>query len=194
MIPSESSLPGSGVTPPPPPHRPPGRVIKQICNLNHHNPSVGAQLTEDILLLGFSDIENEGTSNPPNYVFTITFSKTPGGMGLQATQFTQQNFTAGVAATRSLLPVSSPLTPLDTIVSAFSLNTPYSRSTTHTSGSSACSLLSPQVILDGVSYPTPRSPHSQDYTFSAAPSFPIEFPLCSLFCGVCMYERFAVPR
>ena len=47
-------------------------------------------------------------------------------------EFTQQNLTAGVAATRSLLPVSSPLTPLDTIVSAFPLSTPYGRTIAYT--------------------------------------------------------------
>ena len=47
-------------------------------------------------------------------------------------ELTQQNLTAGVAATRSLLPVSSPLTPLDTIASAFSLSTPYGRTIAYT--------------------------------------------------------------
>jgi long-chain acyl-CoA synthetase len=80
-----------------------------------------------------------------NHVFTIAFSKTPGGMALQAVQFTQQNLTAGVAATRSLLPVSSPLTPLDTIVSAFSLSTPYGRTTAYT------------AIYEGTSFATLNS-------------------------------------
>ena len=47
-------------------------------------------------------------------------------------ELTQQNLTAGVAATRSLLPVSSPPTPLDTVASAFSLNTPYGRTIAYT--------------------------------------------------------------
>ena len=47
-------------------------------------------------------------------------------------EFTQQNLTAGVAATRSLLSVSSPLTPLDTIISAFSLSTPHGRTIAYT--------------------------------------------------------------
>jgi long-chain acyl-CoA synthetase len=47
-------------------------------------------------------------------------------------QLTHQNFTAGVAATRSLVPVSNALSPLDTIVSAHSLSTPYGRTIAYT--------------------------------------------------------------
>lgn len=71
-------------------------------------------------------------SSDVDHVFTIAFSKTPSGADFRAAEFTQQNLTAGVATTRSLLPVSSPLTPLDTIVSAFSLSTPYGRSIAYT--------------------------------------------------------------
>ena len=71
-------------------------------------------------------------SSDADHVFTIAFSKTPSGADFQAAEFTQQNLTAGVATTRSLLPVSSPLTPLDTIVSAFSLSTPYGRTIAYT--------------------------------------------------------------
>ena len=49
-----------------------------------------------------------------------------------AVQLTHQNLTAGVAATRALLPPSSALSPLDTIVSAFSLSTPYGRAVAYT--------------------------------------------------------------
>lgn len=64
-------------------------------------------------------------------------------------QFTQQNLTAGVAATRSLLPISSPLTPQDTIVSAFSLSTPYGRTIAYTSlyeGTSLATLNSARIF------------------------------------------------
>ena len=64
-------------------------------------------------------------------------------------QFTQQNLTAGVAATRSLLPVASPLTPLDTILSAFSLSTPYGRTIAYTAvyeGTSLATLKSTRIF------------------------------------------------
>ena len=64
-------------------------------------------------------------------------------------QFTQQNLTAGVAATRSLLPVASPLTPLDTILSAFSLSTPYGRTIAYTAvyeGTSLATLNSARIF------------------------------------------------
>ena len=80
-----------------------------------------------------------------HHVFTLAFSRTPSGAGLQVVQFTQQNLTAGVAATRALLPVSFPLTPLDTIVSAFSLSTPYGRAIAYT------------AIYEGTSFATLNS-------------------------------------
>lgn len=120
-------------------------IVEQIYDLNKHSHttvvivgdpgSIGAKLANEINLIQFSDIEKEGGSNPadlspptdPNHVFTIAFSKTPNKVGTRAVEFTQQNLTSGIAAIRSLLPVSSPFTPLDTVVSAFSLSTPYGR-------------------------------------------------------------------
>ena len=64
-------------------------------------------------------------------------------------QFSQQNLTAGVAATRALLPISSPLTPLDTVVSAFSLSTPYGRTIAYTAvyeGTSFATLNSARIF------------------------------------------------
>lgn len=65
-------------------------------------------------------------------------------------EFTQQNLTAGVTATRSLLPVSSPLTPLDTIVSAFSLSIPHGRTIAYTAlyeGTSLATLNSARTFI-----------------------------------------------
>ena len=66
-----------------------------------------------------------------NDVFTISFFETPTG-GLDGVQLTHQNLTAGVAATRALLPTSSALSPLDTIVSAYPLSSPYGRAVAYT--------------------------------------------------------------
>lgn len=142
-------------------------IVEQIYDLNRHNHTtvivvgdlggVGTSLAKEMDIIKFSDIEKDGSSNPAglsppndvNHVFTVAFSKTPSGTGFQAAQFTQQNLTAGVASTRSLLPVSSPPTPLDTIVSAFSLSTPYGRTIAYTAvyeGASLATLNSTRIF------------------------------------------------
>jgi long-chain acyl-CoA synthetase len=72
---------------------------------------------------------------------------------LQVAQLTHENMTAGVAATRSLLPISHALSPLDTIVSAFSLSTAYGRVIAYTAiyeGASFATLPSSKTYhLDG---------------------------------------------
>lgn len=45
---------------------------------------------------------------------------------------THENLTAGVAAVRALLPASHVFSPLDTIVSAYSMNTAYGRAVAYT--------------------------------------------------------------
>ena len=82
--------------------------------------------------VGSTLFDEANHSSDVDHVFTIAFSENPSGADFRAAEFTQQNLTAGVATTRSLLPVSSPLTPLDTIVSAFSLSTPYGRTIAYT--------------------------------------------------------------
>lgn len=47
-------------------------------------------------------------------------------------QLTHQNLTAGVAATRALMPPSSAMSPLDTILSAYPLSSPYGRAVAYT--------------------------------------------------------------
>lgn len=67
----------------------------------------------------------------PDTVFTVSFFEDNTGK-LQAAQLTHQNLTAGVTATRALLPLSNPMSPLDTIVSAHSLSTTFGRSIAYT--------------------------------------------------------------
>lgn len=64
-------------------------------------------------------------------VYSVSYFTNEAGQ-LQAAQLTHENMTAGVAATRSLLPVSHALSPLDTLVSAFSLSTAYGRTIAYT--------------------------------------------------------------
>lgn len=92
-----------------------------------------------VRILHWDDIEREGASiaktalpvPDPNDVVTVSFFETSFGE-LDGVQLTHQNLTAGVAATRALLPVSNALSPLDTILSAYSLGTPYGRTVAYT--------------------------------------------------------------
>lgn len=67
----------------------------------------------------------------PNDVFTVSFYQDPQGE-IQAAQLTHLNITAGVTATRSLLPLSTPMSALDTLVSAHSLSTAFGRTIAYT--------------------------------------------------------------
>ncbi|TBU47951.1 acetyl-CoA synthetase-like protein [Dichomitus squalens] len=101
----------------------------------------GAKLPKlnNVKILRWDDIETEGaaaTKSPlpvpdPNDVYSVSFFATPSG-DLEGVQLTHLNLTAGVAATRALLPPSSAMSPLDTIVSAFPLSTPYGRAVAYT--------------------------------------------------------------
>ncbi len=64
---------------------------------------------------------------------------------MQGAQLTHENITAGVAATRALLPASHALSPLDTIVSAHSLSTAFGRAIAYT------------AIFEGTSFATLQS-------------------------------------
>jgi len=67
----------------------------------------------------------------PSDVFTISFYENENGE-LRGARFTHENLTAGVAATRALLPTPNPITPLDTIVSAHPLGTAFGRAIAYT--------------------------------------------------------------
>ncbi|RPD65968.1 acetyl-CoA synthetase-like protein [Lentinus tigrinus ALCF2SS1-7] len=90
-------------------------------------------------ILHWDDIERQGAAldksvlpaPEPSDVFTVSFFETPSG-GHDGVQLTHENMTAGVAATRALVPPSSALSPLDTIVSTYSLSTPYGRAIAYT--------------------------------------------------------------
>ena len=78
---------------------------------------------------------------------------------VQAAHFTHQNVTAGVTAIRALLPPSTHLSALDTIVSAHSLSTAFGRSVAYTAlyeGTSFATLESSKLFQSdlGMSYDT----------------------------------------
>jgi long-chain acyl-CoA synthetase len=83
-------------------------------------------------------------SQDPSDVFTVSFFESEPGH-VQGVQFTHENMTAGVAATRALLPLSHALSSLDTIVSAHPLSTPYGRAIAYT------------AIFEGTSFATLQS-------------------------------------
>ncbi len=51
---------------------------------------------------------------------------------LRGTQLTHENLTAGVTATRALLPLSGAISPLDTIASSHSLSSAFGRAVAYT--------------------------------------------------------------
>jgi long-chain acyl-CoA synthetase len=77
-------------------------------------------------------------------VFTVSFFESQSGL-IQGAQLTHENMTAGVSATRALLPLSHALSSLDTIVSAHPLSTPYGRAIAYT------------AIFEGTSFATMES-------------------------------------
>ncbi|KAI0781105.1 acetyl-CoA synthetase-like protein [Trametes elegans] len=110
----------------------------------------------NVRLLKWDDVEREGAHAEklplpipnPNQVFSVAFYETPSG-ALEGVQLTHQNLTAGVAATRALMPPSSALSPLDTILSAYPLGTPYGRTIAYTAlfeGTSFVTLESSKLI------------------------------------------------
>ncbi|KAH7916000.1 hypothetical protein BJ138DRAFT_763261 [Hygrophoropsis aurantiaca] len=76
-------------------------------------------------------LDAEGTLTGPSEPITVAFYELPTGE-LQGVQFSSENFTAGVTATRALFPPSNSLSSLDTIVSAHSLSTPFGRAVAYT--------------------------------------------------------------
>ncbi|KAH7107449.1 acetyl-CoA synthetase-like protein [Auriculariales sp. MPI-PUGE-AT-0066] len=85
-------------------------------------------------LLSWQDVEARGRQNASEPVqvesstlLSICFHRAANNE-IQATQFTHENFTAGVVATHFLLPYQNALSPKDSVVSAFPLATPFGRS------------------------------------------------------------------
>ncbi|KAF9821700.1 hypothetical protein IEO21_00546 [Rhodonia placenta] len=112
--------------------------------------------TGQISIVKWEEVERRGTqgsrlpfSTPdPQDVFSVTFSSSLSGR-LQAVQLTHENLTAGVAATRNLLPLSSAMSTLDTIVSAFPMSSPYGRAVAYTAvyeGTSFATLSSTELM------------------------------------------------
>jgi len=98
-----------------------------------------AESLHQIKLLRWDDVEREGARGDkvtfqdprPEDVFSVSFFTSQSGE-LQGAQLTHENLTAGVAAIRALVPLSGAMSQLDTLVSAFPLNTPYGRAVAYT--------------------------------------------------------------
>ncbi|KAH9951269.1 acetyl-CoA synthetase-like protein [Amylocystis lapponica] len=152
-------------------------VVIVVGDFDHTKIAYSGQ----IKLLLWEDLERSGaqaeglpiaTPNPRD-VFSVSFFSSPSGE-LQGTQLTHENLTAGVAAVRSLLPLSSAMSPLDTIVSAFPLNTPYGRAVAYTAiyeGTSFVTLASTKLI------PSEGTTYTADLTdLHTLQAFPIPSP------------------
>lgn len=123
-------------------------VLELIYDSNehqHHTVIVAGELTNAVAksarsarVIAWTEVEAAGSNDTvetappaPDDVFTVSFSKSASG-SLEGVQFTHENFTAAVAAVRTLFPPSNGLSSLDTIVSAHSLSTPFGRSIAYT--------------------------------------------------------------
>ncbi|KZT28514.1 acetyl-CoA synthetase-like protein [Neolentinus lepideus HHB14362 ss-1] len=112
----------------------------------------GPKMLSGVRVLKWEDIEKNGRDTEtiisaapdPNDIFTVSFFSSRAGE-LRGAQLTHQNLTAGVAAVRVLLPLSSAVSPLDTVVSAHSMNTAYGRS------------LAYMAVFEGTSFATLNS-------------------------------------
>ncbi|KAI0670544.1 acetyl-CoA synthetase-like protein [Trametes maxima] len=125
------------------------RLLELIYDWNesgHHTIVVVGDISglklprlDNVRIVDWDTVEREGASADkpvlpvpdPNEVFTVSFYETPSG-GFDGVQLTHQNLTAGVAATRALMPPSSAISPLDTIVSAYPLGSPCGRTIAYT--------------------------------------------------------------
>lgn len=86
----------------------------------------------------------------PSDVYTTSFFATKDGQ-VHGAELTHENFTAGVAAVRALLPLSNTISPLDTIVSSHSLSTAYGRAIAYTAiyeGTSFATLDSSKIYVE----------------------------------------------
>ncbi|KAI0270785.1 acetyl-CoA synthetase-like protein [Russula aff. rugulosa BPL654] len=136
-------------------------LIYELNEFGNQFVIVVGELDEN--LARWADLEAQGKEAPlitspapgPDDVFTISFYQDTNEV--QAARFTHQNVTSGVTAIRALLPPATPLSALDTIVSAHSLSTAFGRSVAYTAlyeGSSFATLESAKLFqLDqGINY------------------------------------------
>ncbi|KAN0115953.1 acetyl-CoA synthetase-like protein [Russula decolorans] len=145
-------------------------LIYELNEYGHHFVIVVGETDENVLstatqhvkLARWADLEAQGKEAPlitspapgPDDVFTTSFYRDTNDE-VRAAHFTHQNVTSGVTAVRALLPPATPLSALDTIVSAHSLSTAFGRSVAYTAlyeGSSFATLESSKLFqLDLVS-------------------------------------------
>ncbi|TFY55151.1 hypothetical protein EVJ58_g8424, partial [Rhodofomes roseus] len=143
---------------------------------------------QHVQLLNWEDVQSVGSAQAklpfatqnPRDVVTVAFHANALGE-LEGTQLTHENLTAGVAATRNLLPLSSAISSLDTIISAFSLSTPYGRAVAYTAiyeGTSFATLDSTRLITGPPTTPldAPYSPASLLADLRSVTNYPIPSP------------------
>ncbi|GBE82392.1 acetyl-CoA synthetase-like protein [Sparassis crispa] len=150
-----------------------------IIVVGNFDNSVAASVGH-VRLLRWESVEREGAQGDklilpdlhPQDIFSVSFFEGLSGE-LEGTQLTHENLTAGVASVRALLPLSSAMSPLDTLISAFPLNTPYGRAVAYTAiyeGTSFATLDSTKLISSGGAAATALA------DLASANSFPIPSP------------------
>ncbi|KAL0947122.1 hypothetical protein HGRIS_013254 [Hohenbuehelia grisea] len=129
-----------------------------IIVVGEPSPKTLASVASQVRLITWSDIERDGTRvdkiytapPKPSDVFTVSFFENK-STGLQGAELTHENFTAGTAAIRALLPLANAISPLDTIVSGHSLSTAYGRAIAYTAlyeGTSFATLTSTKMFVE----------------------------------------------
>ncbi|KAF9036762.1 hypothetical protein BJ165DRAFT_1505745 [Panaeolus papilionaceus] len=140
-----------------------------------------ASVASNIKVLDFAEVEREGfksqkilsTLPKPEDVFTTCFYQTPSGQ-VQGVQLTHDNVTAGVCAVRALFPVSASLSPLDTLVSAFPISSPYGRSIAYTAIFEGCNFAN--VPSSELYHSDERDVKAEDLNTLATRKYPIPAP------------------
>jgi long-chain acyl-CoA synthetase len=146
-------------------------LIHDSVEGEHHTVIYVGELKTDIKssnvkVISWEQLEREGAEGEPlpevpkspNATFSVSFF-TSLDHKLECAHITHQNITAGVAAARTLLPLTSQLSPLDTLVSAHSLSTAYGRAVAYT------------AIYEGTSFATTDSTKIVHATETVPPAF-----------------------
>ncbi|KZP20846.1 acetyl-CoA synthetase-like protein [Athelia psychrophila] len=152
-----------------------------VIVVGDYDTNVAAKAGASIRVIKWTDVEAEGAKGEavtspapkPDDIYTVSFFTAENGQ-MQGANLSHRNFTAGVAATRVLLPLSSNFSSLDTVVSAHSLNTTFGRTVAYTAlyeGTSFATLNSSQMfqLAD-------ESPRHDVADLLSATQFPIPSP------------------
>ncbi|KDR73413.1 hypothetical protein GALMADRAFT_212330 [Galerina marginata CBS 339.88] len=152
-----------------------------IIVVGEPTPQAMASVASNVKVYKFAELEREGFKvekilSPlpkPSDIFTVSFYETESGQ-IHGAQLTHENMTAGVAAVRAMFPLTSGMSPLDTLVSAHSMSTAYGRAIAYTAiyeGTSFASIQSSELY-----YADENDVKTENAQVVAARKYPIPSP------------------